>query len=46
MQMTMREAKTDVDELMDDAEFEVGDSAHKMRKVGWCILSAATMTRR
>ncbi|KAI0774584.1 hypothetical protein C8Q74DRAFT_1201049 [Fomes fomentarius] len=30
-EMTMREAKTDVDELMDDAEFEVGDSAYKMR---------------
>ena len=33
VQMSMREVKTDADELMDDAEFEVGDSAHKMRKV-------------
>ncbi len=29
----MREVKKDADELVEDAEFEVGDSAYKMRKV-------------
>ncbi|KAI0650420.1 hypothetical protein C8Q79DRAFT_900102 [Trametes meyenii] len=32
-QLSMRELKTEADELLETAEFEVGDSAHKMRKL-------------
>ncbi|RPD66846.1 hypothetical protein L227DRAFT_558971 [Lentinus tigrinus ALCF2SS1-6] len=31
--LSMREVKKDAEELVDDAEFEVGDSAYKMRKL-------------
>ena len=31
--MRMREVKTEANELVGDAEFEVGDAAYKMRKV-------------
>ncbi|KAI0722346.1 hypothetical protein C8T65DRAFT_770405 [Cerioporus squamosus] len=32
-ELSMREVKKDADELVDDAEFEVGDTAYKMRKL-------------
>ncbi|KAI0751106.1 hypothetical protein C8Q80DRAFT_1155544 [Daedaleopsis nitida] len=32
-ELSMREAKSEAKDLVEDAEFEVGDSAHKMRKL-------------
>ena len=34
IQLSIRELKNEAEDLVETAEFEVGDTAHKMRKAG------------